>query len=179
MNEKDMLELKHAITMPAGLAEDLSNACGESSGKKSRYSRRPALYTLAAAILCLCIGSTSFAYNAYQEKQLAIFMEPDLTQEQIEALGNEISQIANVSSCQYVSGDEAWAEFKAAYFSGDPESAALADTFTQNPLADSFNYKVSVRMGADTQAVRGQIEKLPGVRRITTVREAKEETEKE
>lgn len=102
-------------------------------------------------------------------------MDPELTQAEIEALGGEISKITDVSDCQYISGDEAWAEFKAAYFSDGPEAEALINGFTENPLADSFNYKVSIRFGADTQAVRKQIESLPGVRKITTVREAKEE----
>lgn len=177
MNEKDMLELKHAITMPAGLADDLSNACGDNARRKSRQIRRSKFYAMTAALLCLCIGSTSLAYNAYQEKQLAVFMESDLTQEEIEALGSEISKITDISSYQYVSGDEAWEEFKSAYFSGEAEE--LAAGFTENPLADSFNYKVSVRMGADTQAVREQIEKLPGVRSITTVREAEAGTAEE
>lgn len=179
MNEQDMKKIKHAITMPEGLADDLLCACDGNSGRKSRCSRRPGFYATAAAILCLCIGSTSFAYNTYQEKQLAIFMEPDLIQGEIEALGSAIAKISDISSYQYVSGDEAWAEFKAAYFSGDPESEALADAFTENPLANSFNYRVSVRMGADTQAVREQIGRLPGVRKITTVREAKAESRAE
>lgn len=179
MNEKDMLRLKLAITMPAGLADDLSNACGENTRRKSRQSRRSKFCAMTAALLCLCIGSTSLAYNAYQEKQLAVFMEPDLTQGEIEALCSEISKITDISSCQYVSGDEAWEEFKSAYFSGDPKAEALVADLTENPLADSFNYRVSVRMGADTQAVREQIEKLPGVRKITTVREAEAETAEE
>lgn len=176
MNEKDILHLKHAITMPAGLADDLSTACGQNTEMKNRPCRRPGLCALTTAILCLCIGSTSLAYNVYQEKQLAIFMEPDLTQGEIKALGSEIAQNSDVSSYQYVSGDEAWEEFKAAYLSGDPELESLAGAFTENPLSGSFNYRVSVRMGADTQTVREQIAKIPGVRRITTVREAEAET---
>ena len=102
-------------------------------------------------------------------------MDPELTQAQIESLGSELAKIGDISACQYISGDEAWAEFRAAYFSDSPEAEALAAGFTENPLADSFNYKVSVRLGADTQAVRAQIGSLPGVRKITTVREAKQE----
>lgn len=178
--EKELLQLKYHITMPGGVADELRDACPENSRKKLRRShcanRYRKLCAAAAALLCLCaVGSTSFAYNAYQEKQLAVFMNPELTHTQIEALGGEISKITDVSTCQYISGDEAWAEFKAAYFSDSPEAEALINGFTENPLADSFNYKVSVRFGADTQAVRKQIESLPGVRKITTVREAKEE----
>lgn len=191
MNDKELetslLQLKKQLTMPDKLEEELLQ-----TSQKSRQSRhenekkhcpshphgryRRLCTAAAAALFCLCaVGSTSLAYNAYQEKQLAVFMDAELTQTEIENLGSEISKIADVSSYRYISGDEAWAEFKAAYFSGDPESERLADSFTENPLADSFNYEVSVRFGADTQAVRNQIGRLPGVRKITTVREAKQE----
>jgi len=175
MNEKDILHLKHAITMPAGLADDLLQSCGTGDQRKNPHRHRTGLGAAAAVFLCLCIGSTSLAYNVYQEKQLAVFMKPDLTQEEIQAIGRKLSGFAEISSCHYVSGDEAWEEFKAAYFSGDPEAEALAASFTENPLAGSFNYQVSVRLGADTQAVRKQIGALPGVRKITTVREAEAE----
>lgn len=52
----------------------------------------------------------------------------------------------------------------------------LTEGFGENPLANSFNYQVSVRMSADTQAVRDRISRLPGVRKVTTVREAKSES---
>lgn len=191
MNDKELetslLQLKKQLTMPDELAKELSQACQKNDQSHRSVSqsyrrahwhgryRRPCT-AAAAALFCLCaVGSTSLAYNAYQEKQLAVFMDAELTQTEIENLGSEIAKIADVSSYRYISGDEAWAEFKAAYFSGDPESERLADSFTENPLADSFNYEVSVRFGADTQAVRSQIGRLPGVRKITTVREAKQE----
>lgn len=182
--EKELLQLKYHITMPGSLADELREACLEDGREKLRRSHRTNRYrkicAAAAVLLCLCaVGSTSFAYNAYQEKQLAVFMNPELTHTQIEALGGEISKITDVSACQYISGDKAWTEFKAAYFSDSPEAEALVSGFTENPLADSFNYKVSVRFGADTQAVRRQIESLPGVRQITTVREAEAEAAKE
>ncbi len=175
MNEKELLHLKHAITMPAGLADDLLQSCGTAGQKKNRHRHRAVLGAAAAVILCLCVGSTSLAYHVYQEKQLAVFMEEDLTQKEIEAIGSELSGLAEISSCRYVSGDEAWEEFQAAFLSGDPEAEALAASFPENPLAGSFNYQVSVRLGADTQAVREQLGALPGVRKITTVREAKAE----
>lgn len=183
--EKELLQLKTHIKMPGRLADELTEACRENGPANRRHSHRPSrhrgLCTAAAAVLfCLCaIGSTSFAYNAYQEKQLAVFMNPELTQGEIESLGSELARIADVSACQYISGDEAWEEFKAAYFSDSPEAEALISDLTENPLADSFNYRVSVRFGADTQAVRAQIGSLPGVRKITTVREAKQELHEE
>ncbi len=181
MNEKDMLQIKTALTMPSEMADALSENCMRSSKRQiSRYGRCRRLCAAAAALLCICaVGSTSLAYNIYQEKQLAVFMDADLSQKDIDRIGQEISGICEISDCQsvslqYVSGDKAWEEFKAAYFTDENggEMTELTEAFSENPLADSFNYRVSVRMNADTQAVRDRISQLPGVRQVTTVREA-------
>ncbi len=180
MNEKDMLQIKTALTMPSEMADALSENCMRPSKRQiSRYGRCRRLCA-AAALLCICaVGSTSLAYNIYQEKQLAVFMDADLSLKDIDRIGQEISGICEISDCQsvslqYVSGDKAWEEFKAAYFTDEngEEMTELTEAFSENPLADSFNYRVRVRMNADTQAVRVRISQLPGVRQVTTVREA-------
>lgn len=192
MNQKDMLQIKKSLTMPLDMADALKKGC-ESHKKMSDRSFRPnslnrcprssryrRLCAAAAALFCIfAVGSTSLAYNVYQEKQLAVFMDAGLSQKEIDRIGQEIAGICEISDCQsvslrYVSGDEAWEEFKAAYFTDEngEEMTELTEGIGENPLADSFNYRVSVRMSADTQAVREQIAGLPGVRKVTTVREA-------
>ena len=168
MNEKEILQLKASLTMPSEMADALIESCESSEKRRIRYSRRRNLFCILAA------GSTSLAYNVYQEKQLAVFMETDLSQAEIDYIGQKIAEIGEISSCRYISGDKAWEEFKAAYLTDDAgkEMTDLTASFKENPLADSFNYRVSVRLNADTQAVRNQIGSLPGVRKITTVREA-------
>ncbi|MDE5939618.1 MAG: permease-like cell division protein FtsX [Lachnospiraceae bacterium] len=178
MNEKDMLNLKASLTMPSEMTDALIKKCDDSHRQHigcTRSGRFRSLCAAAAAVFCLfAAGTTSFAYNVYQEKQLAVFMEADLSREEIDHIGQEITRIEEISSCQYISGDEAWAEFKAAYLTDEngAEMTGLTASFKENPLADSFNYRVSVRLNADTQAVREQLGRLPGVRKITTVREA-------
>lgn len=174
MNENDMIKLKAALTMPPKMAETLKEGC-EPYERPRRRIRCRNLCAAAAAVFCLCAaGSTSLAYNIYQEKQLAVFMEADLSPAEIDYIGQKIAGIGGISACQYISGNEAWAEFKAAYLTDDAgeEMTNLTAAFKENPLADSFNYRVSVRLNADTQAVREQIGRLSGVRKITTVREA-------
>ena len=168
MNEKDMIQMKESITMPSDMADTLLQNCLKSHRRHYRYSRYSKICAALAAVFCLtAVGSTSYAaYNAYQEKQLAIFMDSDLTQEEKAALGDRLAQMPEISSCSYISGDEAWEEFKASYLSDD-----IASAFAENPLKDSDNYQVSVRMGADTQAIRDEISRIDGVRKITTVRE--------
>lgn len=168
MNEKDMIQMKETITMPSELADTLLQNCSQSHRKHNRYSRYSKICASLAAVFCVAaVGSTSYAaYNVYQEKQLMVFMDEDLTQEEIAALGDELAQIPEIASCQYVSGDDAWNEFKANYLTEE-----LAASFDENPLKDSDNYRISVRLGADTQAVRDKISRLDSVRLITTVRE--------
>ena len=196
MNKNNMTQIKEALTMPSTMADALAESCpsrGEhscrnhlfplralSSGRRIHSARYRRLCAAAAALLCIfAVGSTSLAYNVYQEKQLAVFMEPDLSQAKIDYIGRKIAEIGGISSCQYISGDRAWEEFKAAYFTDENgrEMTELTGGFKENPLADSFNYRVSVRLNADTQTVREQIGRLPGVRKITTVREAEENTD--
>lgn len=176
MNEKDMMRMKESFAMPSEMADALPKGCTV-PGKllcHSRSGRHRLLTAAAAAVFCMfAVGSTSLAYNIYQEKQLAVFMNADLSQEDIDRLGQEIAGICEISSCQYIGGSEAWEEFKAAYLTDEngAELTELTEGFGNNPLADSFNYRVSVRMSADTQAVRDQISGLPGVRKVTTLRD--------
>lgn len=168
MNEKDMIQIKESITMPSEMADTLLQNCSKSHRRHYRYSRYSKICAALAAAFCLtAVGSTSYAaYNAYQEKQLAIFMDSDLTQAEKAALGDRLAQMPEISSCSYISGDEAWEEFKTSYLSDD-----IAAAFAENPLKDSDNYQVSVRIGADTQAIRDKISRIDGVRKITTIRE--------
>lgn len=170
MNEKDMTQLKESISMPSEMADTLLQSCTNAHQKHNRYSRCSKFCAVFMSLLLIgAVGSTSLAaYNVYQEKQLAVFMDADLTQEKIAAIGTQLAQIPGISSYHYVSADEAWEQFRAQYLDG------LADQFEENPLADSFNYEVSIRMGADNQAIRDQISQLDGVRLITTIREANE-----
>lgn len=207
MNEKNMIKIRESLTMPSEMADALqetvtvrgrrNEGCrcfpprARSAGSTGCFDRRihssrcRGLCAAAAALFCiLAVGSTSLAYNIYQEKQLAVFMDANLSQDEIDQIGQEIAGICEISDCQsvslrYVSGDEAWEEFKAAYFTDEngEEMTELTEGLGENPLADSFNYQVSVRMNADTQAVRDRISQLPGVRKVTTVREAKSESD--
>lgn len=168
MNEKDIIRMKEFIIMPSEMADTLLQNCSRSHRRHYRYSRYSKICAALAAAFCItAAGSTSYAaYNAYQEKQLAIFMDSDMTQEEKAALGDRLAQMPKISSCRYISGDEAWEEFKTSYLSDD-----IASAFAENPLKDSDNYQVSVRLGADTQAIRDEISRIDGVRKITTIRE--------
>lgn len=169
MNHNDMIQLKNNITMPDALAETLVQGCtatqkGRTRHTRARFSKLTA--PLIAAIALLFCGTTSLAYNIHQEYTLAVFMEKDLTADEIDRLGHELAGIDGVSSCRYISGDEAWAEFSAAYLDAD-----TASSFTENPLADSRNYRLGVSLQADTDEIRAKIADLAGVRLVQNLKE--------
>ena len=169
MNKTDMLQIKNAIAMPAELADTLTQNCTVHRTKHPFYARcSKTVAALIAAFAILISGTTSFAYNVYQEKNLAVFMESGLSQAEIDRIGGQLSQIPGVSSCRFVSGDEAWNEFSSNYL--DEE---LTAAFTENPLKNSFNYRLSVRLDADTEKVREEIAQLAGIRLVQNLEELK------
>lgn len=174
MNEKDITQIKESIIMPSEMADTLLQNCTQSRIKHYRYSRYSKICAVLATIFCVgAAGSTSLAaYNIYQEKQLVVFMDYNLTQEEITAVGDTLAQIPDIT-IHYVSEDEAWEEFKSEFLTGNAELEEWAASI-DNPLIDSFNYEVSIRLGANTEAVREEIGRIDGVRLITTRRELKE-----
>jgi cell division protein FtsX len=171
MNQNDMTQIKNAITMPPELADTLLRNCSAAQIKRFPYTHYSRLaMALIAAFLVIVTGTTSYAaYNVYQEKNLAVFMDASLSQAEIDHIGEELTQIPGITSCYFVSGEEAWEEFRTKYLDG------VADAFSENPLKDSFNYRLSVSLNADTQAIRDKIKQMDGVRLVQNLSELKEE----
>ena len=169
MNPNDMLQLKDTLTLPDALAEELVRGCTAPEKSRLRHTHtrfsRLAAPLIAVFALLLC-GTTSLAYNIYQEYTLAVFMEKDLSMDEIDHIGQLLVEIDGVSSCRFISGDEAWAEFSAVYLDAD-----TAASFSENPLADSGNYRLSISLHADTDKVRAEIANLAGVRLVQNLKE--------
>ncbi len=169
MNHNDMLQLKNTITMPDALTEELVQGCARPHKDRVRHTRAR-LSRLAAPIIAVFVlllsGTTSLAYNIYQEYTLAVFWDGDLSAGDIDHLGQTLAGIEGVTSCRFISGDEAWAEFSASYLDAD-----TAASFTENPLADSGNYRLSISLQADTNEIRAKIAELSGVRKVQNLKE--------
>lgn len=95
---------------------------------------------------------------------VTVFFDDGITQEQIDAIGQEIKSRAEVASCNYKSADEAWAEFKESYFEGNTEAAAgFAD---ENPLANSSSYEIYMKDVSMQPALVEYLQGLDGVREV-------------
>lgn len=74
-----------------------------------------------------------------------------------------------VYAIRFISGDEAWNTFSGKYLTEE-----LIASFTENPLADSSSYRVTVSLRADTKEIRSRIEQLEGVRKTSNLYELDE-----
>ena len=95
---------------------------------------------------------------------VTVFFQEGISQEQIDEIGKEIRQRAEVSDCQFLSADEAWAEFKEEYFQGSEEAAAgFAD---DNPLANSSSYAIYMNDVSMQPVLVDYLKGLEGVRDV-------------
>lgn len=171
MMEKDFNHAVTAITMPEEMAGQLLENCRNARHSKNllfRYSRLIAAALIAVLSVSVC--STSYAaYNLYQTRNLKVFFEYDISQEKLENIGKEINAIPGVYSIRFESADEAWTNFQKEYL-----SEGMYDLFPENPLKNSFNYHITLKLDADTEEIKEQIGQLDGVRRINDLNELKE-----
>lgn len=100
------------------------------------------------------------------EKQVAItvFFNDDATQEQKDAIGEELEQKEGVLSVNYISAETAWDSFQDDYF-GDSKDAAEGFK-NDNPLANSDSYEVKMADVEKQKEVVSFAEGLDGVRKV-------------
>lgn len=81
--------------------------------------------------------------SAEEGVAITVFFEDDITQAQIDSIGEALRSRDDVSDVKYVSADDAWDFFKTKYFG---ENEELAEGFrNDNPLATSNNYEVYMK----------------------------------
>ena len=95
---------------------------------------------------------------------ITVFFDAGTTQDQIDAIGQEIAMRPEVSSFNYVSAEEACEEYKLEYFDGD--EAAAASFGTDNPLAGESNYEIYMEDISQQSSLVSYLEGLDHVSRV-------------
>ncbi|MCM1388159.1 MAG: permease-like cell division protein FtsX [Bacillus sp. (in: Bacteria)] len=163
LNNAEWQNALKAVTMPEGMKKDLIMTGARQSGQKNIFRRFRYAKLAAAACMAVILATTGItAHAVYVNTHLNVFVTHDITNEQLSDLENELRHIEGISSCRYISGDEAWEEFSETYLT--PE---LAESFDDNPLADSANLRVGVSFHTDIEEIRKAVEELDGVRRVS------------
>ncbi len=125
---------------------------------------------ISACIFLFCLFFALMANVDYGAKQaqetvgITVFFDEGISQEAIQALGDEIRAWPEIKEMKFVSSDEAWSDFKQRYFEGMEE---LAEGFEEdNPLADSSSYEIFLNHIEDQPGIVERLEGLQGVRRV-------------
>ena len=103
----------------------------------------------------------SIVKNAEQGVSVTVFFQEGLEDSRIQEIGEMIARRTEVSNVHFVSAEEAWESFKAEYL------GEYADGFTENPLADSANFRIGVALNVDAEQMKALIEELDGVRIVS------------
>ena len=95
---------------------------------------------------------------------ITVFFDENLSESQIQMIGDEIAKRPEVASMEFTSEEEAWEIMKDDYFEGLEE---LADGFEEdNPMAGSSSYQIFLNdISLQSQFV-AYLENLDGVRRV-------------
>lgn len=130
-------------------------------------------YSLAsAATIAACLFLFGILYailanfqniilSAEEGVSVTVFFNEDVTDEQIEAIGQKISTRVEVSDVVYHSDDEIWAEFGPEYFGEN-----YAEGFPENPLKGEGNYEVYLSDVALQDALVTWLQSMPEVRKV-------------
>ncbi|PXV90138.1 cell division protein FtsX [Lachnotalea glycerini] len=95
---------------------------------------------------------------------VSVFFNDGISQEQITAIGDEISKRVEVSKYEYISAEEALNRFINDTFNGNQE---LAESFQDdNPLANSASYEIYLNDVSLQKALVTYLESLDGVREV-------------
>ncbi len=100
------------------------------------------------------------------EKSVAVtvFFDEELSQEEIDEIGEQISARNEVSEAVFVTAEEAWEEYKEIYFAEAPE---LAEAFADdNPLANEAHYEIYLTDVESQDDLVTWLESVEGIRRI-------------
>ena len=98
------------------------------------------ILTMAACIFLVGIfysivnNVDHIAHKVEQEVPITVFFDEGTTQEQIDAIGEQIRQRPEVQEIVFTSADDAWNEFKDQYFQGSEAAEGFRD---DNPLVNS------------------------------------------
>ncbi len=138
--------------------------------------RRNKLFSLASVVTiaaCIFLFGVMYAILAnvqYMTKEaeesvgISVFFAENLTQDQIDDVGEMLLARVEVERIEYTSAEEAWNTFKDKYFAENPE---LAEGFAgDNPLANSASYSIFLKDIEEQDAFVAWLRTLPEIRKV-------------
>lgn len=125
-------------------------------------------------VIALCMLSAVTVMGSYStvmaeetsyadEIPVTVFFDQGTTQEQIDQVEDQIRERNEVKNLEFISGEEAWEEFKDSYFQGSDVEEGFQN---ENPLAESSRFEVYTEQIEDQPELAEYIESLDHVRKV-------------
>lgn len=111
----------------------------------------------------IIINFQNIVKSAEEGVAITVFFDEGIEDSRIKEIADLIQERDEVSQMEFVSGEEAWEDFKGQYF-GDAEY--LAEGFADNPLMNSDNLEVYMKDVSGQKALVEYISGLDGVRDV-------------
>lgn len=143
--------------------------------KKNRMFTLASIGTVAACLFLFGLfyfvlsNFQNIIHSAESSVGVSVFFEEDLSEAQMQMIGDAIREREEVEHAEFVSAEEAWNRFKEANFADAPE---LAESFgDDNPLEDSASYEIYL---TDIDQQETLVEYLKTVDGIRTIKKSDE-----
>lgn len=131
--------------------------------------------TMSACILLFGIfyslinNVNNIAKKVEEQVPVTVFFVEGTTEEEMQQIGQIISERPEVARCEFQSAEDAWESFKEQYFQGSDAAEGFKD---DNPLVNSANYRVYMN-NIESQGILVQyIQTLDHVREVNQSEEA-------
>ena len=143
---------------------------GIKSMRKNRMSTLASIGTMAACLFLFGMFYFIVSNFNHMVKEVetsvgvTVFFEEDISQEQIDSIGEAIKARDEVDHMEFISAEKAWDQFVKENFKDNPE---LVKSFgTDNPLKDSASWQVFIKDISAQEEVAAYIETIEGVRLV-------------
>ncbi len=142
---------------------------------RNKWYTLASIATMSACLLMLGVFysvASNFQHivkNVEEVVSFTVFFEEGISDERIEEIGNLIRGREDVAKVEFISAEEAWAEYQKENFQ-DKADELLAG-YPENPLANSMNYEVFPTDVSKQEALKQYIQSIPGVRKINSLDE--------
>lgn len=112
----------------------------------------------------IIINFQNIVKSAEEGVAVTVFFDEDIEEDRMREIAELIKERDEVGEMDFVSGEEAWEEFKVQYFGEDLEY--LSEGFADNPLMSSDNLEVYMKDVSKQKELVKYIEDLEGVRKV-------------
>lgn len=113
----------------------------------------------------IVINFESMMSQMEESVAVTVFFDEGITQEQLDAIGEEIRIREEVNTMDFMSAEEAWQQFSNKLFHGDQEKIDAAFG-TENPLANYASYNITITNVEKQAELVAFLEGLDGVRMV-------------